>query len=83
MSSGKPSRTKQAIHGAHGFLAGLLAIDYTIISIFLYAQFFLYEYFEETKIRDEMYYELMEWATGFALGLSTSLALKFLEVKLF
>ena len=51
MLSGKPSRVKQAIHGAHGFLAGLLAIDYTIISMFLYAQFFLYEYFEETKIR--------------------------------
>ena len=56
-------------HLAHGFIAGFLAWLRIDISAFLYLQFVLYEYVEEEKIKDEMYHELKEWATGFVFGL--------------
>jgi hypothetical protein len=60
---------------AHGAVAGFLWwIDWRV-SLFLFLQFFLYEFFEETKVKDEMYYELREWATGFVIALLIVLAL--------
>jgi hypothetical protein len=68
-------RWSQVAHVAHGAVAGFLWwIDWRV-SLFLYLQFFLYEFFEESKIKDEMYYELKEWATGFVITLLLVLAL--------
>lgn len=56
-------------HFSHGFVAGIVAIFWSLwLAVFLYVQFLLYEAVEETKVRDEMYLELKEWATGFILG---------------
>jgi Na+/H+ antiporter NhaD/arsenite permease-like protein len=67
-------RWTQIIHVLHGAVAGFLWwIDWRV-SLFLFLQFFLYEYFEESKIKDEMYYELREWATGFVIALLIVLA---------
>jgi len=60
------------VHVAHGALSGALFTYIPLLSIFLYIQFFLYEFFEETKIRDELYFELREWSTGFILGFLAS-----------
>lgn len=60
-------------HVFHGILAGIFwFIDYKL-SVFLFVQFFLYEYVEEEKIKDEMFYELREWSGGFAVGLAISI----------
>lgn len=65
------------IHFAHGILSGALFWTSWIVSVFLYGQFFLYEYVEESKIKDEMYAELREWSAGFVIGLLAAyLALK-------
>jgi len=59
-------------HVLHGLAAGFLAPKGWLglaVSLFLYAQFFAYEYVEETKIRDEMFHELREWSFGFIIGL--------------
>jgi hypothetical protein len=59
-------------HVFHGLAAGFLAPKGWLglaISLFLYAQFFAYEYVEESKIRDEMFHELREWSFGFIIGL--------------
>jgi len=62
-------RLTQLAHIAHGALAGFLWwLDWRV-SLFLFLQFFLYEYFEETKVKDELYHELKEWAFGFAIAL--------------
>jgi Na+/H+ antiporter NhaD/arsenite permease-like protein len=67
-------RWSQVAHVAHGAVAGFLWwIDWRV-SLFLFLQFFLYEYFEETKVKDEMYYELREWAAGFVIALLIVLA---------
>jgi hypothetical protein len=70
----------QLIHFAHGLLAGFVFFFSWILSVFLFIQFFVYEYFEESKIKDEMYYELREWSAGFACGLGLYLALVLLNV---
>lgn len=57
-------------HGLHGAIAGALWFLSWGLSVFLFAQFVLYEYVEETKIRDEMFFELREWAFGFVGGLT-------------
>lgn len=63
-------RTTQLAHFFHGFLAGVLALLWSLwVALFLYVQFVLYELVEETKVRDEMYRELKEWSFGFAIGL--------------
>lgn len=70
---------QQAVHVLHGFLAGLVAMLWSIwLALFLYVQFVLYEMVEETKVRDEMYRELKEWAMGFATAVSLMLFLIFL-----
>jgi hypothetical protein len=59
-------------HVLHGLTAGFLAPKGwlgLVVSLFLYAQFFAYEYVEESKIRDEMFHELREWSFGFIIGL--------------
>ena len=62
-------RLTQLAHIAHGALAGFFWwVDWRV-SLFLFLQFFLYEYFEETKVKDELYHELKEWAFGFAIAL--------------
>jgi len=67
-------RRSQVAHVAHGAIAGFLWwIDWRV-SLFLFLQFFLYEFFEESKIKDEMYYELKEWAIGFVIALLLVLA---------
>jgi hypothetical protein len=73
-------RRTQLIHFAHGVLAGAVFFISWVLSAFLYIQFFIYEYFEESKIKDEMYYELREWALGFACGLGVYLAFVLLNV---
>jgi hypothetical protein len=62
-------KATQLVHIAHGILAGVVFRPLPLLSFFLYIQFLAYEYFEETKIRDEMYFELREWALGFFIGL--------------
>ena len=67
-------RWSQVAHVVHGAVAGILWwIDWRA-SLFLFLQFFLYEFFEESKIKDELYHELREWATGFVVALLVVLA---------
>jgi len=71
-----PSKFSILCHVLHGLAAGFLALKGWLglaVSFFLYAQFFLYEFVEETKIRDEMFHELREWSFGFIAGLVLSL----------
>jgi len=71
-----PSKLSIICHVLHGLIAGFLAPKSWLglaISLFLYIQFFVYEHVEETKIRDEMFFELREWSLGFIVGLLTSL----------
>jgi hypothetical protein len=69
-------RLSQVVHVLHGAVAGFLWwVDWRV-SLFLFLQFFAYEYFEETKVKDEMYHELREWAAGFAVVLVTMLLVK-------
>lgn len=48
-----------------------------LIAFFLFLQFMIYEYVEETKIRDELYFEVQEWALGYAVGLCFFIVQKF------
>jgi len=41
----------------HGLTAGFLWFVDWKVSLFLFLQFFAYEYVEETKVKDEMYHE--------------------------
>jgi len=43
-----------------------------------FSEFFAYEWVEESKVKDEMYHELQEWALGFATFLSLVLLVKIL-----
>ena len=72
------ARPSQIVHVLHGMLAGFVFYLSALASIFLYIQFILYEYFEETKVRDEMYRELKEWSSGFAVGFLVSLIIRYL-----
>lgn len=67
-------------HVLHGCLAGLLSGQLNwfglALAVFLYIQFLMYEVVEEKKIADELYFELKEWAVGYALSLTASLILK-------
>jgi len=56
-------------HILHGLIAGLFWFKCAWLSAFLFIQFFLYEYFEEKKVKDEMYHEVKEWSLGFVIGL--------------
>ena len=56
-----------------GVLAGLLKWFGFALAAFIYVMFFLYEYFEERKVMDEMFYELREFTAGFCVGLIGSL----------
>lgn len=60
----------------HGLTAGFLWFVDWKVSLFLFLQFFAYEYVEETKVKDEMYHELREWSAGFAVALVTVLLVK-------
>jgi hypothetical protein len=69
-------RLSQVVHVLHGLASGFLWwVDWRV-SLFLFLQFFAYEYFEETKVKDEMYHELREWSSGFAVALITVLLVK-------
>ena len=59
-------------HVLHGLIAGIAWFFNPFLSVFLFAQFLLYEFVEETKIKDEMYYELREWSFGFIIGIFVS-----------
>jgi hypothetical protein len=59
----------QLVHVLHGVFAGFTFKPLPLLSFFLYIQFLAYEYFEETKVKDEMYHELREWAFGFFVGI--------------
>lgn len=64
------------MHVLHGLASGFLWwVDWRV-SLFLFLQFFVYEFFEETKVKDEMYHELKEWSAGFAVALVTMLLVK-------
>ena len=70
-------RMSQLVHISHGFLAGFIfTLDWRV-SLFLFAQFVLYEFVEESKIKDELYHEIKEWSIGFALGYLAWLAIIF------
>jgi hypothetical protein len=63
-------------HVLHGLIAGFITLKGWLsfaISLFLFTQFFIYEYLEETKLKDEMFHELREWSFGFVVGLVVSL----------
>ena len=75
-------RFNSLVHHLHGFLAGALSIDFIAVSFFLFIQFFAYEYFEETKVKDEMYHELREWSTGYVVGFALILFLRLFGVGL-
>jgi len=65
----KPFRKLSSlVHFLHGFLAGFITWINLPLSLFLYLQFFLYEWVEERKLQDEMYSELKEWSFGFVAG---------------
>lgn len=64
------------VHFLHGVLAGFLSLTFFALSAFLFIQFFAYEYVEQSKIRDEMYFELREWSIGFILGLGIAWILR-------
>jgi hypothetical protein len=68
-------RITQLIHFNHGFFAGFMFKPLPLLSFFLYIQFLAYEYFEESKVKDEMYHELREWSLGFFIGIITYFAL--------
>ena len=69
-------RVSQVVHVLHGLTSGFLWwVDWRV-SLFLFLQFFAYEYFEETKVKDEMYHELREWSAGFAVALVMMLLVK-------
>ena len=71
-------RLSQVAHFLHGAIAGALWwVDWKV-SLFLFLQFFAYEWVEESKVKDEMYHELQEWALGFATFLSLVLLVKIL-----
>jgi hypothetical protein len=69
-------RISQVVHVLHGLTAGFLWFVDWKVSLFLFLQFFAYEYVEETKVKDEMYHELREWSAGFAVALVTVLLVK-------
>jgi hypothetical protein len=69
-------RLSQVVHVLHGLAAGFLWWFDWKVSLFLFLQFFAYEYVEETKVKDEMYHELKEWSSGFAVALITMLLVK-------
>jgi hypothetical protein len=69
-------RLSSLAHYSHGLLAGVLSIDFIAVSIFLFVQFLAYEFFEETKVKDEMYHELREWSTGYVFGFVSLLILR-------
>jgi hypothetical protein len=71
-------RVNVLAHFFHGFIGGLLSISYPVIAIFLFIQFLAYEYFEESKVKDEMYHELREWSAGYVTGLGAIMSLSFL-----
>lgn len=73
-------RKTQIIHFLHGFFGGLTFKPLPLLSLFLYLQFLLYEYFEETKIKDELYHELKEWSAGFFTGLFSYIFLAFFHL---
>lgn len=73
-------RKEQVIHFLHGYFGGFTFKPLPLLSIFLYVQFLLYEYFEESKVKDEMYHELKEWAAGFFVGLVSYIFLAFFQV---
>ena len=56
------------IHYVAGYIAGFLWFIDHLLSVFLYVQFLAYEYVEEEKVHDQMYYELREFTAGFVLG---------------
>jgi hypothetical protein len=58
-----------------GLMASLGWLGYAI-SLFLFVQFFVYEYVEETKIHDEMFHELREWTFSFVAGLVTHICMQ-------
>jgi hypothetical protein len=63
-------------HILHGLIAGFITLKGWLgfaVSLFLFTQFFVYEYLEETKLKDEMFHELREWSLGFIIGLVISL----------
>jgi hypothetical protein len=68
-------RVSQLIHVLHGVFAGFTFKPLTLLSFFLYVQFLAYEYFEESKVKDEMYHELREWSLGFFIGIIAYFAL--------
>lgn len=63
-----------------GAINGLLGIYGLAIALFIYLQFFLYEWVEEQKLRDEMFYELREFAAGYIAGLIACLAIRALGI---
>jgi hypothetical protein len=54
---------------ALGVYAGIFAYVHLVASLVLVALFLIYEWVEETKIRDEMYYEVREFVLGYSIGL--------------
>jgi len=56
-------------HVALGLYAGIFAYVHVIPSLVIVALFLIYEWVEETKIRDEMYYEVREFVLGYVVGL--------------
>lgn len=69
-------RLTQIVHILHGMLGAIAYIFDWKLSVFLFLQFLLYEYAEESKVKDELYRELKEWSSGFAVVISIIIALR-------
>jgi hypothetical protein len=58
-----------ATHIALGFYAGSLTYISFPASVIIIVLFLIYEWVEESKVKDEMYYEVREFLTGYSAGL--------------
>jgi hypothetical protein len=58
-----------ATHIALGFYAGSMTYISFPASVVIIVLFLIYEWVEESKVRDEMYYEVREFLTGYSAGL--------------
>jgi NhaP-type Na+/H+ and K+/H+ antiporter len=56
-------------HVSFGIISGFFGLVNLPLSVFLYLQFLMYEFVEESKLKDELFYELREFSLGYLLGL--------------
>ena len=60
----------KSAHVLAGILAGLAWYSNPFLSGFIFLLFFVYEFVEQTQVKDEMYHELKEFSIGFLVLVS-------------